>query len=210
MKRGKFITIEGPDGAGKTSVIQTLAKRLKEEGLTQDLLLTREPGGSPIAEAIREVLLNVDHDEMDIRTEALLFAASRRQHLQETVIPAIDRGTWVLCDRFVDSSLAYQGVARGLSVEAVWAINEFAIEGMLPDLTLIIDVPAEVGLSRIHQGRSVDEINRLDKESIDFHQTVRQAFLDLAKDHPRMRVIDGTQPLEQVVEDCLDVIRALP
>ncbi|MCW6653042.1 dTMP kinase [Aerococcaceae bacterium NML210727] len=206
MYKGKFITFEGPDGAGKTSVMQSVADYFRKKN-QYTIMMTREPGGNPIAEQIRNIILDVNHTAMDARTEALLFAAARRQHLVEKVLPALSEGQLVLCDRFVDSSLVYQGVARRLPVEQVWQINQFAIENYLPDLTLVLDVPAEVGLARIYANRS-DEVNRLDRESVEFHHLVRQAFLDLAAKEERMIVIDATQPLEAVVAQCIQIIES--
>ena len=205
MFPGKFITLEGPDGAGKSSVIAELTASLEGQG--HQVLTTREPGGVPIAEEIRRVILDVDHIAMDPRTEALLFAAARRQHLVEVILPALRQGKIVLCDRFVDSSLAYQGMARDIPVDLIWSINQFAVEDQLPALTLLIDVPAEVGLARIHQARDQRQYDRLDQESLDFHNRVRQAFLDLAQASPeRIKVIDGQAPLDQVVAACIDVL----
>ncbi|AXY24580.1 dTMP kinase [Suicoccus acidiformans] len=202
--RGRFISLEGPDGSGKSTVIRGLQKALQERGV--DVITTREPGGSPIAEQIREVILNVNNTAMDGRTEALLYAASRRQHLVETIIPTLDKGQWVLSDRFVDSSLAYQGVARQIPQEEVWTINQFAIEGQLPDLTLLLDVPAEVGLERIQKARGQRQYDRLDRESLNFHQKVRQAFLDLAAENDRIVLIDANMTYDAVIERCLEVI----
>ena len=205
MFPGKFITLEGPDGAGKSSVIAELTAYLEGQG--HQVLTTREPGGVPIAEEIRRVILDVDHTAMDPRTEVLLFAAARRQHLVEVILPALRQGKIVLCDRFVDSSLAYQGMARDIPVDLIWSINQFAVEDQLPALTLLIDVPAEVGLARIHQARGQRQYDRLDQESLDFHNRVRQAFLDLAQASPeRIKVIDGQAPLDQVVAACIDVL----
>ena len=147
MSKGLFITFEGGEGSGKTTVIQTVAEQLTKQGYK--VLVTREPGGIPIAEKIRGVILDKAHTEMDSRTEALLYAAARRQHLVEKVSPALDTGHIVLCDRFIDSSLAYQGIARGLGIEEVWAINQFAIGEFMPELTLYLDVSPEVGVERI-------------------------------------------------------------
>lgn len=202
--RGRFISLEGPDGSGKSTVIRGLQKALQERGV--DVITTREPGGSPIAEQIREVILNVNNTAMDGRTEALLYAASRRQHLVDTIIPTLDKGQWVLSDRFVDSSLAYQGVARQIPQEEVWTINQFAIEGQLPDLTLLLDVPAEVGLERIQKARGQRQYDRLDRESLNFHQKVRQAFLDLAAENDRIVLIDANMTYDAVIERCLEVI----
>ncbi|MBS4462748.1 dTMP kinase [Aerococcaceae bacterium zg-B36] len=205
MKQGHFITFEGPEGAGKTTVIQLLVKELKEKGY-HDIVVTREPGGSQIAEQIRTVILDSNNTLMDKRTEALLFAAARRQHLVEVVLPALEQGKVVLCDRFIDSSLAYQGLARDIEIEKIWEINQFAIEGTLPDLTLLIDVPAEIGLKRIHNARKDEKFDRLDQEALEFHQQVREAFLLLANEHARIKVIDGTQSIEQVVQNCMEYI----
>ncbi|MGX7107281.1 dTMP kinase [Hutsoniella sourekii] len=205
MLRQRFISIEGPDGSGKSTVVKQLGQRLQERGL--DPLLTREPGGSPIAEQIREVILHTGNTAMDIRTETLLYAAARRQHLSETILPALEAGRLVITDRYVDSSLAYQGAARDIPMELVWQINQFAIEDFLPSLTLLIDVPSQVGLDRIHQARGQRQYDRLDQEDLSFHQASRQAFLDLAKQAAdRFVVIDGCQPIEQVVADCLETL----
>lgn len=208
MMKGQLITFEGPEGAGKTTVMQRVANALCQEA-RYEVVVTREPGGSAIAERIRTILLDVNATEMDMRTEALLFAAARRQHLVEVIVPALKRGAIVLCDRFVDSSLAYQGIVRGIGYEEIWKLNTFAIDGYLPQCTLLIDVPAEVGLERIKQGRTFDETNRLDRETIEFHQQVRQAFLQLANNEERFVVIDGTQSIEQVTNMCLEAIKRL-
>ena len=171
--KGIFITAEGPEGAGKTTITGMIAAHLKENGYP--VVLTREPGGIKIAEQIRHIILNPENTEMDARTEALLYAASRRQHLAEKVLPALEQGRIVLCDRFIDSSLAYQGYARGIGIEEVYRINQFATGGLLPDLTLYFDVEAETGLSRIAKNHN-REVNRLDLEAIDFHRKVREGF----------------------------------
>ena len=201
MSRGIFITIEGGEGAGKTTILQGIADWLKAQGW--DVVVTREPGGIPIAEKIREVILDRGHTDMDARTEALLYAAARRQHLVQKVEPALEAGAAVLCDRFVDSSLAYQGHARGLGIEEVWSINRFAIGGLMPDLTLYLDVRPEIGLERIRSagGR---EINRLDLEGLSFHRKVREGYLLLAERHPeRIAAINAEQPPERVLEQAL-------
>ncbi|WP_124057797.1 dTMP kinase [Vaginisenegalia massiliensis] len=208
MKKGRFISIEGPDGSGKSSTIKALSQLLDQAGWQDQYILTREPGGSAIAEQIRQILLDVHNQDMDHRTEALLFAASRRQHLVETVIPALEAGKIVICDRFVDSSLAYQGIARNISTDLIWQINHFAIEDYLPDLTLLIDVPAEVGLERIYKAQGKRQFDRLDRESVDFHNLVRQAFLDFAAEQERIVLVDGTKPVDQVAQDCLELLQA--
>ncbi|MDQ0247620.1 dTMP kinase [Bacillus fengqiuensis] len=193
---GKFITFEGPEGAGKTTVIQMLHQSLENIGYST--LLTREPGGIKIAEDIRKIILNPEHTEMDPRTEALLYAAARRQHLAEKVIPALKEGKIVLCDRFVDSSLAYQGFARGLGMDEVYQINEFAINGLMPHLTFYLDIEPEIGLRRINQNQE-REINRLDLEKLEFHYQVREGYLALLERFPeRIHLIDANKPIDEV------------
>ncbi|MEM1505827.1 dTMP kinase [Domibacillus sp. 8LH] len=201
---GLFITIEGPEGAGKTTVLQRIVEELEKKGYP--IVQTREPGGIAIAEQIRSVILNKDNTKMDARTEALLYAAARRQHLAEKVMPALQKDFIVLCDRFVDSSLVYQGYARGLGMEEVASINAFAIDGMMPALTLLFDVQPEVGLARIHRhdGR---EVNRLDLEDLSFHQKVREGYLKLAEvNRERIVVIDAEQEQELVYRAALSEI----
>jgi dTMP kinase len=201
-----FITFEGGEGSGKSSVMKLLAERLEKEGYS--IVTTREPGGTPIAEEIRNVILDKKNTDMDPRTEALLYAASRRQHLVQKVWPALKEGKLVLCDRFLDSSLAYQGVARHLGVDEILNVNLFATEGKYPDLTLFFDLEPEIGLARIaaNAGR---EVNRLDLEKMDFHKNVRAAFQDLAKRFAdRYVVIDASQSFEKVFEDAYKAIKA--
>jgi len=197
--KGKFITFEGPEGAGKTSVLEKLMKDIKDMDI--EPVFTREPGGIHIAEKIREVILHKDHTEMDPRTEALLYAAARRQHLVEKVIPAIESGKVVFCDRFIDSSLAYQGHARGLGIDEVFSINEFAINGVMPDLTFYFKIDPEVGLQRIAKS-SEREKNRLDLENLSFHQKVQEGYQKVLERFPdRMIVIDAEKSIEEVVND---------
>lgn len=204
--KGIFITIEGPDGAGKTSVIKELLPKL-EQALGERIVSTREPGGSRIAEKIRELILDPEHTEMDIRTEALLYAAGRRQHLMEKILPALDRGEIVLCDRFVDSSLAYQGHARGIGMEEVASINRFATNDIEPDFTLYLDIEASVGLERIYKGKADRQFDRLDQEKLEFHEKVREAYLKLADEHTeRITLIDAAQELDAVVDECYKII----
>ncbi|RDZ13237.1 dTMP kinase [Priestia megaterium] len=204
---GTFITFEGPEGAGKTTIIHMIQQKLIQEGYT--IVLTREPGGIRIAEQIREIILNPSNTEMDARTEALLYAAARRQHLVEKVIPELNKGNIVLCDRFIDSSLAYQGNARGIGVEDIFAINQFAIEQTMPQATLYFDIEPEVGLERINKGRK-DEINRLDLESLDFHYKVRDGYLSLLSEFPeRIRRIDANQSVEKVCAEAYKQIQSI-
>ncbi|HJF32848.1 MAG TPA: dTMP kinase [Sporosarcina psychrophila] len=204
IQKGIFITFEGPEGAGKTTVIKELYKRLEDKGL--DVILTREPGGIRIAEKIREIILDNDHQEMDAKTEALLYAAARRQHLVENVLPALKDGTIVLCDRFVDSSLAYQGYARGLGIDEVLSINEFAIGDRMPDLTVFFDIKPELGLARIAANDKREE-NRLDKESIHFHESVYEGYQELIKRYSnRIQVTDASLSKEEVTENVWKII----
>ncbi|MDG0838872.1 dTMP kinase [Staphylococcus equorum] len=188
-----FITFEGPEGSGKTTVIQQVAERLETE---YDVVLTREPGGVKTGEQIREVLL--EGDDMDERTEALLFAASRREHLVGKVIPSLDEGKLVLCDRYIDSSLAYQGYARGIGIGEVKSINEFAINGLYPDRTIYLDVSVEVGRDRILKNQRNQ--NRLDQEDVIFHEKVVEGYRKIIhNESKRFIVIDANRSLEEVV-----------
>lgn len=201
---GLFISFEGPDGAGKTTVLSAIAEQLDTANRT-DILVTREPGGNQISEAIRKIILDPQNTQMDVRTEALLYAASRRQLIQETIRPALAAGKVVLCDRFVDSSVAYQGAGRQIGEEAVYQMNQFATEGLTPDLTIYVDVPSEVGLARIKAHRQ--NVDRLDAEALSFHKRVRAAYLRLAKKFPeRIITIDATQPVADVISQALTLI----
>ena len=198
MEKGIFITIEGPEGAGKTTIIEMLLEKLESEGYP--IMKTREPGGIEISEQIRSVILNKNNTAMDGRTEALLYAAARRQHLVERVLPAIEQGFIVLCDRFIDSSLAYQGFARGIGMDEVYSINRFAIDNRMPDATLYFDIDPEIGMKRIneHKGR---EVNRLDLENLEFHRKVREGYQLLSRKYSsRIIEIDASQPLQKVYE----------
>lgn len=202
MISGKFITFEGPDGSGKTTVSTYIAKTLQAQGY--DVMHTREPGGIDIAEQIRDVILNPRNQAMDAKTEALLYAASRRQHYVEKVKPALEAGKIVLCDRFIDSSLAYQGVGRKLGIDEVYAINEFAIEGHLPDMTLYFDVPVEVGLSRLANRTNKD---RLDQETLTFHNDVYLGYQQVLRRYPtRIQCVDATQDVEHVKQEALHLV----
>ena len=192
-----FITFEGPEGAGKTTILARVATRLKELG---EVLVTREPGGIKIAEKIRAIILDPEHIEMDERTEALLYAAARSQHYFERVAPALQQHKIVLCDRFIDSSLAYQGYARGLGIKEVLKINQFAIGNIMPDITILFDIEPAVGLARI-AANDTREVNRLDKESLAFHEKVRAGYKEVAKMYPeRTIVIDADDKIEVVEE----------
>ena len=206
MSKGLLISIEGPDGAGKTTVLEALLPRLKEVYAGQ-VITTREPGGVAIAEQIREVILDVNNTTMEAKTELLLYIAARRQHLVEKVQPALAQGDMVIMDRFIDSSVAYQGAGRGLNQEEITWLNTYATDGYKPELTLLFDVDSETGLARI-AANGQREVNRLDLEALDMHQRVRQGYLDLAELEPeRIKIIDACQPLDKVVEDAWAIIQ---
>ncbi|MDR3157016.1 MAG: dTMP kinase [Lactobacillales bacterium] len=202
---GLLITIEGPEGAGKTSIMQSMVPLLRARAKTS-VITTREPGGIPIAEEIREVILSSKNEGMDNKTEALLFIASRREHLVKKVLPALKDDKVVIIDRFIDSSLAYQGVGRDLGIRAIESLNEFATDGIKPQLTLYLDVEVEEGLSRIEQNR-VDEVNRIDLTELSFHKKVREGYLEIAHNNPeRVAIIDASQTFATVVREGLNVI----
>jgi len=192
--RGLFITIEGGDGSGKSTQIDLLVKYFDEHEI--DVLLTREPGGTAISEKIRELVLDKEHIEMDNMTEALLYAASRAQHVAEFIIPNINKGRVVICDRFVDSSVVYQGYARELGIEVVENINSYATLGLAPDLTILLDLPADIGLARKKNQQSLD---RLELAADDFHIKVNEGYKILAKRHQdRILCIDATKSIEEI------------
>lgn len=204
MARGLFLTFEGCDGCGKTTVLNCVSVLLREKGIP--FLLTREPGGSKIAEEIRNVILDKKNTEMDPRCEALLYAASRRQHLVEIVLPALEKGIHVLSDRYLDSSLAYQGYARGIGMEEVYSINLFAIDGMLPDLTFFLDLPPEEGLARIRKNET-REVNRLDLEKENFHKKVYEGYKILLENYPERIVrIDAKKTVEEESQEIFDIL----
>jgi len=201
--KGHFITFEGGEGAGKTTILPSLASNLEEMGY--DVLATREPGGIEIAEQIRHIILDAAHTTMDARTEALLLAAARRQHLVEKVLPALEQGKIVLCDRFIDSSIAYQGYAREIGMDDVMAINQFAIQDCMPDLTLLFQIKPEEGMKRITSNKR--EKNRLDMENMTFHKKVYDAYQILVKRYPeRIKAIDAHLSIEEVKSAGLQVI----
>ena len=204
---GRFISFEGPDGAGKTSVLTAIRTGLVNQ-LGDQVVYTREPGGNPIAEQVRAVLLDKQNGAMDDWTEALLYAASRRQHVVETLNPALEAGKLIVCDRYLDSSIAYQGGGRELGIDRIWALNQYAIDGLLPDLTIFLDLPVETGLARIEKGRA-ETINRLDEQTTNFHRRVRQAYLTLAERFPeRIVKVNADQELARVIEDVRSAIHA--
>ncbi len=202
---GKFISFEGPDGSGKTSVIKVVEKYFQDLGY--EVIITREPGGIKISEKIRDIIHDVEHKEMDPRTEALLYAASRAQHLNQKIIPAVDAGKVVLCDRYVDSSLAYQGFGRNLGFEEVLNINMFAIDGYFPDLTIFVDVLPEIGLKRVFSSDDREK-NRLDLEPLKFHKKIYDGYQKIIKRYPnRIKKVNGDQPIELVAEEAINIIK---
>ena len=202
---GLFITIEGPEGSGKTTVAKKVVETLQNEGYK--VLYTREPGGVGIAEKIRDIILDVNNTNLDPRSEALLYAASRRQHLVEKVLPALKDGFIVICDRFVDSSLAYQGHARKIGIDEIYDINTFAIDTHWPDITILLDIEPEIGLQRIMKNRQ-DEVNRLDLEGLNFHNLVHEGYQIIKEKYAsRMTLVDGNQTPEVVYDSVYKLIK---
>lgn len=204
MKKGLFIVFEGGEGTGKTTAIESVYDWIREKGL--DCIKTREPGGIKISEEIRQVILDKENVKMDGRTEALLYAAARRQHLVEKVIPALESGYIVLCDRFIDSSLAYQGYARGLGIDEVMSINEFAIGEYMPDISILFDLDPKIGLERINSNNQ-REVNRLDLEKLDFHERVREGYnIVYNSNKDRIVKINAENTKEEVFKDIQNII----
>lgn len=200
--RPLFITIEGPDGAGKTTAAANVRKRLEARGITA--ICTREPGGSAIGEKIRTILLDPENSEMDEVVEAILYAASRRQHLKDIVLPALESGTTVICDRFVDSSLAYQGVARGIGFDKVWSINEPAIDGHLPDITFLLEISEEEAAKRMDNRGTAD---RIELEGRTFQKKVNEGFALAKKRFPdRIVSIDATKSPDELADEICEMI----
>ena len=207
MARGLFITFEGGEGAGKSTQISRLAQKLREKGY--DLLVTREPGGSPGAEAVRHVILSGAAEPFGPEMEALLFAAARADHVEQLIRPALEKGRIVLCDRFIDSMRVYQGVTGNLSSDFVEAVERVAIDGVMPDLTLILDIHPREGLRRASARRGGDEIDRFEKETIAIHRKRRKAYLAIAKREPqRCIVIDASQNPDAVEEAVTEAVFA--
>jgi len=206
-KRGLFITFEGPEGSGKSTQLRILGARLRNEGKT--VLETSEPGGTPIGMQIRRVLLDAKNLEMRPTTELLLMFAARAQNVDEWILPALSRGEIVLSDRFTDSSLVYQGAARGLGAEVVYEVDRIACRGLIPDLTMVIDIETELGLARAHgRNRKTQHAEtRIDEQAIGFHRKVREAYLQLAAEEPnRVKLIDGSRSEEIVAKDVWDAV----
>ncbi|MDZ4121568.1 MAG: dTMP kinase [Candidatus Cloacimonadaceae bacterium] len=201
MKKQLFITFEGTEGCGKSTQVQLLKVALEQKG--HETLVTREPGGPPVSEAIRKILLDPSYLEMLPETELLLYMASRSQHTGQWIAPALQAGKIVICDRYNDSTIAYQGAARDLDQSFIASLASFATFGLRPDITFLIDLPVQIGMSRIKQ-RALD---RLELESVAFHQKVRDQYLEIAKkEHLRYVVINGTQSVEEIHQEILQAV----
>ena len=204
--RGLFITFEGTDGAGKTTQIQRLAADLSKANY--DVCLTREPGGTPISEQIRDMLLNPDHSEMSATTELLLYAASRAQHVSEVIKPALKAGKVVISSRFADATVIYQGYGRGLDLERIQHLNRIATDGVKPDVTFVLDLPVEIGLQRVQSSRG--GLDRLEREKIEFHRRLREGYQTIAQQEPqRLKIIDAQRNPEQVYAQIQAIIQPL-
>ena len=204
MNKGKFIVFEGGEGSGKSTILEMIYKDLKSNGIK--CTKTREPGGIKISEDIRNIILDKNNTNMDGKTEALLYAAARRQHLVEKVIKDLEDGNVVLCDRFIYSSLAYQGYARNLGIKEIYDINKFAIGEYMPDLNIFFDIRPEVGFSRINKN-SNREVNRLDLEEMDFHYKVREGYTKLYEENKESFVkIDAEKSIEEVFNEVKEII----
>jgi len=208
--RGKFISFEGPEGGGKSTQVQTLAEQLRAEGKT--VLVTREPGGTPLAEKIRALVREELEDPPVTRSEVLLFLAARAQVVANVIKPALARGEWVICDRFADSTFAYQGYGRGIDVGLLRQLNDFATEGLLPDLTILLDVEPEVSRQRLaeRQAATATQADRIELAGSEFHRRLRYGFLELAKQEPqRFAVINASGTREEVFSQVREAVKAL-
>jgi len=209
-QRGLFITFEGPDGSGKSTQLRMLAARLKSQG--REVVETVEPGGTAIGMQIRRVLLDSANTELRPTTELLLMFAARAQNVEQLILPALSQGRVVLCDRFTDSSLVYQGVGRGLGAEVVYEVDRIACRGLVPDLTLLIDIDVETGLARAHRriARTQDIETRMEEQNLSFHRKVREAYQQLATDEPRrVRLIDGARPETSVAAEVWSAVEPM-
>jgi dTMP kinase len=208
--RRKFITFEGPEGSGKSTQLRILAARLRSEG--HQVFETAEPGGTPIGTQIRRVLLDAQNVEMRPTTELLLMFACRAQNVDQWILPALAEGQIVVSDRFTDSTLVYQGIARGLGADLVYEVDRIACRGLVPDLTLVIDIDTETGLqrARTRNQRTQDVETRLDEQAVGFHRKVRDAYHQLASDEPRrVRLIDGSRAENEVAQEVWETVAPL-
>ena len=204
MERGRLIALEGPDGSGKTTQIELLEKYLKELGY--EVVRTREPGGTEISEKIREIILDNDNSNMSYMCEALLYAASRAQLVSEVIKPALSLGKIVICDRFVYSSMVYQGIGRGLGMERIRSINEAALDGLEADLIFMITIPYEEGLKRKKMQGTLD---RLENSGNEFHKKVFEGYLDICKKYDKIEVIDGNRNVDEIHKDIIKSIKKI-
>lgn len=203
LEKGIFISFEGNDGSGKSTTVRGVYDELVKRGY--DVIVTREPGGSKIAEKIRSLILDNDNVGMDARTESLLYAASRREHVVKVIKPSLEQKKIVLCDRYIDSSLAYQGYARGIGIDEVYEMNMYATEGLLPDLTIFVVADPEIGIQRIK--KNARELDRLEHEDIKFHKDVYQGYLKTVEKFPeRIKKVNGEQQLEVAVSEAVNVV----
>lgn len=204
MNRGKFIVFEGGEGSGKSTILEMIYDYLIENNI--NCIKTREPGGIQISEDIRKIILDTKNTSMDGKTEALLYTAARRQHLVERVVPKLNDGVIVLCDRFIYSSLAYQGYARGIGMSDIYQINKFAVGEYMPDLNILFDVSPQIGLSRINKNKG-REVNRLDLEKMDFHNKVREGYHKLYEDNKDKFIkINAEKSIEEVFSEVKEII----
>ncbi|MEE1312765.1 MAG: dTMP kinase [Lachnospiraceae bacterium] len=202
---GLFITMEGPDGAGKSTQIEKLKDYLSNKGY--DIILCREPGGTVISEAIRSVILNPEFTEMGHMTELLLYASARAQLIEEVIRPALKENKIVICDRFVDSSAVYQGIARGMGPKLVYEVNQYAIGDTVPDVTILLDIKGKEGIQRKKKQAKLD---RMELEAVTFHEKVSEGYGMLAKEHPeRIQMIDGTQTIEAIHNQIKEIVDAI-
>ena len=207
---GKFITFEGPEGGGKSTHIKLLAEFLRAQG--KDVLVTREPGGTRLAELIRSLVREEIEDPPVVRSEVLLFLAARAQVVSNVIRPALEKGVWVLCDRFSDSTFAYQGYGRGIDVELLRQLNDFATQGLIPDMTILLDVPLEVSRSRLleRQANTNSSADRIEQAGEEFHRRLREGFLEMAKGAPqRFVVVDSSKELEAVNKNIEEAVLKL-
>lgn len=203
--KGLFISMEGPDGSGKSTQIDLLKKYFNDKGI--ECIITREPGGTNISEKVRGIILDKNNSEMDYMTELLLYASARAQLVAEVIIPALNEGKCVISDRFVDSSAVYQGIARGLGIETVYEVNKYATRGRFPDKTFLLDLPAEAGIAR---KKKQAELDRLESEKLEFHQRVAEGYREMAARYPeRIVKLDATKTVEEIHEAIISVIEEL-
>ncbi|MCS5588862.1 MAG: dTMP kinase [Candidatus Thioglobus sp.] len=205
MERGKFITIDGVEGAGKSTQIEFICEYLKAKGV--NVILTREPGGTDVGEKIRTLLLSNSTGKMHADTELMLMFAARNEHIQNKIMPALGRGDWVLSDRFTDSSYAYQGGGRGLDMERIKQLESWVVQDFAPDMTLLLDVPVEVGMSRVESRGKKD---RIEMEKMDFFDRVRKAYIARSEEFPdRIKLIDSSQTIEHTTKQIGEILDTL-